>query len=167
MCVLITKAAIRRATIACFVLAGFLPCVAVSAGLQTGIWHGTYTVSQLRAQYDVSSVTEGALSRHEIIMVLPELEPRFAFTYELEDVRLQGKSLSFTIRKAAETQQCVLERQPTNQYRGFCRSDADHQGVLAVEISMSPPEGDAEESAVQEVDRAPGKPSTDEALPGK
>jgi hypothetical protein len=123
----------------CFVsLIGYSNTVS-SEPLQEGVWKGTYSVSQYQAKYYVTNTKAGGEIKPNIKMVLPELEPRKDFTYELKDVFLSDTSLSFTIHKKNEIQKCKLEKRNTDLYMGTCQSDADKDGAMLVEISMMPP----------------------------
>jgi hypothetical protein len=72
-------------------------------------------------------------------MILPELEPQSDFTFEIKDVQIKENSLTFTIHKKNEKQQCTLQKQESSQYLGTCKSDVDVEGVMLIDISMSPP----------------------------
>jgi len=107
--------------------------------LQEGVWKGTYSAAQFQAKYYISNSGEGDKTKSNIKMVLPDLEPRLDFTYELKDVLISDKDLSFTIHKKNEIQKCTLQRNDKNQFSGTCLSDADKEGTTMVDISMIPP----------------------------
>jgi hypothetical protein len=136
----------RKALLVCTVLLWGYSASLYSEPLKEGVWKGTYSVSQFQAQYHVTNTTEGDEVKPHIKMILPELEPRLEFTYELKDVLISDTGLSFTIQKKNETQKCVLEKGETSRYTGTCLSDADKDGTMPVEISMVPPRLDANES---------------------
>ena len=107
--------------------------------LQEGVWKGTYSAAQFQAKYYITNAGKDDKKKSNIKMVLPDLEPRLDFTYELKDVLISDKSLSFTIHKKNEIQKCTLQRNNKNQFSGTCLSDADKEGTTLVEISMMPP----------------------------
>ena len=119
----------------------YLPLVADE--LAEGQWSGVYTSyhgSSLNAEYYVSNVRENNENRVKIKMIL-DLQPRAEYTYELENITLRDKKLSFNIKKQNETKTCELELLDNNQYVGLCRSsaDPDPEGKWLAGILMIPP----------------------------
>ena len=112
-------------------------------GLQEGQWSGVYTSyhgSSLNAEYHVSKIKENDKNIINIKMVL-DLQPRAKYTYELKNIRLEDKKLTFNIKKENETKTCELEKQDNDQYVGLCKSDVDPdpEGKWLASILMTPP----------------------------
>jgi hypothetical protein len=143
----------RRVPLFCSVLLWSYSASLIAEPLQEGVWKGTYSVSQFQAQYHVTNTTEDDQVKPHIKMILPELEPRLDFTYELKDVLISDTGLSFTIQKKNEIQKCVLKKGETSRYTGTCLSDADKDGTMPVDISMIPPTVDTNESNASSADK--------------
>lgn len=115
---------------------------AISDELQEGRWGGFYKVhgiDPLEAQYQVRHSSTERTRVWQITMSL-DLEPRAAFTYDLEDIVVGGGRLSFIIRKPHELKHCeLIQQHEDGDYVGSCRADTDPDGKRLAGIVMMPP----------------------------
>lgn len=71
-------------------------------------------------------------------MLILDTEPEM--TYNLKNISLQEKTLSFTKEnETAEISTCRLVKNEKEEYRGTCQSSLDQDGSMLAQISMVPP----------------------------
>lgn len=74
----------------------------------------------------------------QIEMINLDLEPMPEYTYQLIDIKVTEKKLSFKIPREHDTKHCILTKQDESQYEGECQSDKAEAGVTS-QLTMAIP----------------------------
>ena len=116
-----------------------LPGNAIADDLGEGIWHGTIT-NHLDKRYELEFNVDYEFADEkkglQIQMVNLDLDPRPDYTYQLTEIDVKEKQLSFKIPGENDHyRKCTLTKLGDCKYRGECVSDNAAHGETS-QISM-------------------------------
>jgi len=115
------------------------PSNAIAGDLEEGVWHGAIT-NYLNKRYELKFNVDYEFVDEkkglQIQMVNLDLEPRPDYTYQLTEIDVKEKQLSFKIPgKNSHYRKCTLTKQEGGKYSGECVSDSAANGETSL-ISM-------------------------------
>lgn len=113
--------------------------------LTEGIWEGSLTNAQgkrYKINYSVQYPEENR-AEVSIIMVNLDLEPTPDYTYQLTDILVNNKTLSFKIPRDHDTRICNLEKHEDESYSGDCQSDKATEDESSQIVMIPPQESEA------------------------
>jgi hypothetical protein len=117
----------------------FSPANTIADDLEEGVWSGTIT-NYLNKRYELRFNVEYEFTDEndvlQIQMVNLDLEPRPDYTYQLTEINVKEKQLSFKIPGVNNHyRKCILTKQEEYKYSGECVSDNAANGEISL-ISM-------------------------------
>ena len=116
------------------------PGNAIADDLKEGVWHGAITNhlgKRYELEFNVDYEFADEKKGQQIQMVNLDLDPRPYYTYQLTEIDVKEKQLSFKIPGEKDHyRKCTLTKQGDSEYRGECVSDTAANDEVS-QISMA------------------------------
>lgn len=111
---------------------------AAGGKLKSGKWNGYYmdhNGSKYKLKYTVHYDNELAENKLKIEMINLDMQPKGR--YQLQDIEVHDKTLSFKIKHTFDIKSCVLSKDDNCEYAGICQSNVAENDESS-HISMIP-----------------------------